>query len=268
MKISIIGAGTMGLGIAVHLAAYKHEVNLVAYKDKREEFEIQYTANKLIEKRYENKNTLENLVISKNLQVVENCDMIIECIIEDLDAKKLLVSKITKYINEKTIIASNTSSLLPSRIFEEVSNKERILGLHFFNPVFFMKLVEISKSDQLSEDVVQKVNKFAIDLDKTPVLVKESSGYIVNRLLIPYINEACKLIDEGVATIDDIDSAMMLGANHPIGPLKLSDMIGNEITLEILKNLDVNEISTTLLEKVKSQNLGRKTGKGFYTYNK
>lgn len=144
-----------------------------------------------------------------------------------------------------------------------------MLKFHFFNPVQIMKLIELVYTEKTDSSVLDKCKELSKQIDKTVVLVKNSPGFIVNRLLIPMINEASKIVDEGVATIEDVDAAMKLGANHPIGPLKLSDLIGNDITLAILNTLvDENDISKGLKAKVQSKELGRKTKKGFYDYKR
>jgi len=147
--------------------------------------------------------------------------------------------------------------------------KTSMLKFHFFNPVQIMKLIELVYTEKTDSSVLDKCKELSKQIDKTVVLVKNSPGFIVNRLLIPMINEASKIVDEGVATIEDVDAAMKLGANHPIGPLKLSDLIGNDITLAILNTLvDENDISKGLKAKVQSKELGRKTKKGFYDYKR
>ena len=158
----------------------------------------------------------------------------------------------------------------PKEIFKDLVDFQFVCGLHFFNPVNIMRLVEISYLEKTATSTVEFAKSFTKSLEKEYILVKDSPGFIVNRLLIPMINEAAKIFDEGIASIEDIDKAMKFGANHPLGPLKLSDLIGNDITLNILKSLENKlniEISESIKNKVLLKELGRKTKKGFYDYN-
>ena len=268
--ITVLGTGTMGKGIALEFLRYNFDVNLVATEDHLDLTEInEEIKNIMLKYEFDKIETLGSLTISKNLEVVSESILVIEVVAENIDIKRNLFKKIFEFIKEDTIVASNTSSLSINDIFEGIFPMNRVVGLHFFNPVQIMKLIELVYTEKTDSSVLDKCKELSKQIDKTVVLVKNSPGFIVNRLLIPMINEASKIVDEGVATIEDVDAAMRLGANHPIGPLKLSDLIGNDITLAILNTLvDENDISKGLKAKVQSKELGRKTKKGFYDYKR
>lgn len=270
--ITVIGTGTMGKGIAIELASYNFDVLLISMTDNFNEMsikrEIEDIANKF--KLQNIDDILHRISISNNISKISNSDLIIEAIVENLEMKRKMLTSIQEYVNKDTIIASNTSSLAITRIFEGIFKLDKVIGLHFFNPVQIMKLVEISYTNETSLDSKEFAINLIHKLKKEYVLVKDSPGFIVNRILIPMINEASKIIDEGIATAEDIDKAMKFGANHPIGPLKLSDLIGNDVTLSILKilseyNDDIN-ISSKLVELVDDNKNGRKTKHGYYEY--
>jgi len=270
--ISVLGTGVMGKGIAIEFARFNWNVQLVTITRRTGINTIRLEIEKMIDK-YKNINKYEilnNITISDDLSVVSNSDLIIEAIIEDLDAKRNLINNIKNYIKSEAIIASNTSSLSIKQIFEGIHDSSKALGLHFFNPVQVMKLVEIVYTSDTSEKTIKYAKEIVVSLGKEFVIAKDSPGFIVNRLLIPMINEASKIIDEGIATAEDIDKAMKLGANHPIGPLKLSDLIGNDVILSIIKTLHKNiknkSISEGLVNLVNENKLGRKTKIGFYNY--
>ena len=272
--IGIIGAGTMGKGIAIEFARFNHKVVLISVERHLSEQMLHDEVLRLTEKySFENKDDIINNIETTNVYSdLINCNLIIEAVSENLGKKRNALNEAKEFINKSSIVASNTSSLSIQEIFDGIIPLDRVVGLHFFNPVQIMKLVELSYLDKSSELTTSKAKVYAESLEKEVVLVKNSPGFIVNRLLIPMINEAARIVDEGIATIEDIDRAMKFGANHPMGPLKLSDLIGNDITLAILNVLkeknDNMEISNILKEKVKSSQLGRKSGIGFYEYRK
>lgn len=268
--ITVLGTGTMGKGIALEFLKHNFNVNLVATEKHLDLTKISEEIQEIMSRFEIDKiKSGGSLTISNNFQVVSESGLVIEAIAEDLEVKRNLFKTITPYLKDNSIIASNTSSLSIKEIFEGIIPLDRVVGLHFFNPVQVMKLIELVHTDGTSMNTLDQCRKVAAKINKTVVLVKDSQGFIVNRLLIPMINEASKIIDEGIATIEDVDTAMKLGANHPIGPLKLSDLIGNDITLAILNTLlDDQDISKGLKDKVRSNDLGRKTKKGFYDYRK
>lgn len=215
---------------------------------------------------------LGNLFITENLEDAKNSDFVIEALIEELNIKKEYFKKLDELCKKEAILSTNTSSLSITEIAAVTNRPEKIMGVHFFNPVNRMKLVEIIKGISFSEQSLEIVKKIIKSLDKDFVIVNEIPGFIVNRLLIPMINEAISLLEQNIASIEDIDKAMMLGANHPLGPLALSDLIGNDVVLKIMDSIytetkDTKYRATYLLRKyVSSGMLGRKTKQGFYKY--
>ena len=272
--IGIIGAGTMGKSIAVEFARYGHSVLLISYQRHLSQEELYIEIAKLTDKfGFENKHEImNNIVESNSFELLNKCDIIIEAVAENIDIKRNAMFDVQKYINKEAIITSNTSSLSIRDIFEGIFPLENVMGLHFFNPVQVMKLVELSYLPETSKYKIDYIYDTVVKLDKEVVRVKNSPGFIVNRLLIPMINEATKIVQEGIASIEDVDKAMKFGANHPMGPLKLSDLIGNDVTLAIMKSLKEHDqsivISDLLKKTVDNKHLGRKTKKGFYEYNK
>ncbi|MDR2568855.1 MAG: 3-hydroxybutyryl-CoA dehydrogenase [Oscillospiraceae bacterium] len=279
MKVGVIGAGTMGAGIAqVFAQTDGYEVTLcditaeIASKGKNNiasrlaglvskgKFDL-ITADKILSR-----------ITTGTIEAAADCELIIEATIEDMTAKKALFASLSKICNKNTIFVSNTSSLS----ITEISNglDRPVIGMHFFNPAPVMKLVEITPGLGVPEVTAQKVKNIAEDIGKVPVMLKESAGFIVNRLLIPMINEAIDLYAKDIATAEDIDTAMKLGANHPMGPLEIGDLVGLDVCLAIMEVLqkeidDKKYHPHPYLEKmVQDGMLGRKSGKGFYEYGK
>ena len=277
MKIGIIGAGTMGSGIAQTFA--QNDAFQVVLCSSSVESAARGKAK--IEKRIAGRvakgkmtQACADSILSRidvgELNCLADCDMVIESVTEDLAKKQEIFGKISGIVKPQCILASNTSSLSITEIGADVSNP--VIGMHFFNPAPVMKLVEIIPGLNTSRETVDTVSQIAKDLGKVPVEVKENAGFVVNRVLIPMINEAIGLYAEGVASTEGIDTAMKLGANHPMGPLELGDFIGLDVCLAIMEVL-YNETGDSkyrphpLLRKmVRGGWLGVKAGKGFYHY--
>lgn len=215
---------------------------------------------------------IEKVFCCIELATVSNSGLIIEAIAEDFVAKMELFSNLAEFIGESAIVASNTSSLSITAFASVLPNPQNVVGLHFFNPAPIMELVEIVVGHETHPEIVNKLQTLTKALGKAPVVVKEAPGFVVNRMLIPMINEAVSILAEGVATAEDIDKAMKFGAHHPMGPLALADLIGNDVNLSIMETLysetgDPKYRAHPLLRKmVRANHLGRKTKKGFFEY--
>lgn len=280
MKIGVIGSGTMGSGIAQTLAK-KHEVLLSDISSEIVEksiLKIEKGLSKLVSKERmteEDKDSiLKNIKVASSLKDMDCCDVVVEASTENLDVKKKIFKELSEVCTGNTIFATNTSSLSITEIATSTDRPEQVIGMHFFNPVPVMKLVEVINGKKTSKDVTDKIMELAKEVGKTPVLVEEGPGFVVNRILIPMINEAIGILADGFASKEDIDAAMKLGANHPMGPLALGDLIGLDVCLAIMEVLyrefaDPKYRPHPLLRKmVRAGQLGMKTKEGFYNYNK
>lgn len=276
-NVGVIGAGTMGQGIANAFATAGYNVTVCDIKIEWAQNGINKIGAKLDKLVSREKITAEKAEgIKASLTAGEykdlaDCDLIVEAVLEKMEIKKDLFKTLDEICKEDCIFGTNTSSLSVTEIANGI--KHNVIGMHFFNPADRMKLVEVISGENTPVETKEAIIECSKSLGKTPVEVAEGPGFVVNRILIPMINEACFIYQEGLASVEDIDTAMKLGANHPMGPLALGDLIGLDIVLDVMEVLytetgDSKYRPCTLLKKmVRAGKLGQKTKQGFYSYN-
>ena len=281
-QIAVIGSGTMGIGIAHVMAQFGLKVSLIDLNEKiltESKKIISINIDRQIRKGVINvkqkKNILSNITFTKEFnESVKNVELVVEAVPENFKLKKKLIKDLDSICKSDVIISSNTSSLSISSLADKARYSERIIGMHFMNPVPVMPLVEIVVGNSTSQKTIDLIKALTKKINKSPLLVMDSPGFVSNRILLPMINEAIETLSQGVADVYSIDQIMKLGMGHPMGPLRLADLIGLDVCLSVLKVLENGfgekkySPNQLLIKMVKEGNLGYKTKRGFYGYDK
>ena len=280
-KVAVIGGGTMGLDIAQVFARSGYDVVVRDINDdiiQKSETRLNKSLDKLVSKGKMDEigkmAIADKITFTTDLNLAADADLVVEAAIENLDIKKSIFAELDKICKSETILASNTSSISITDMASSTKRPEKFIGMHFFNPATVMKLVEVIRGTHTSDETCTAIVELSKAIGKEPVEVNEAPGFVVNKILIPMINEACDLVYTGVASVEGIDTAMKLGANHPMGPLALGDLIGLDVAVAILDVLFAEthdskyKCSLLLRKMVRAGKLGRKTGVGFYDYTK
>lgn len=279
MNIGIIGSGTMGNGIAHVFSLYSHKVILVDVNEKILNNALE-TISKNMNRQFskghitqsEVNSAIDNIEISTNIEKMHCCDLIIEAVKEDYNIKSEIFKKLDTICNSKTIFASNTSSISIDHLSSKLNRKDKFIGMHFMNPVPIMKLIEVVKGKETSLDTINFIKDLSRSIDKIPIECNDSPGFVSNRILMPMINEAAFCYMEGVADPEAIDSIMKLGMGHPMGPLRLADLIGIDVCVYIMNVLydgltdEKYKPCPILNDMIEKNKLGNKTKEGFYRY--
>ena len=280
-NITIIGAGTMGNGIAHAFAQKNYKVTIVDISNESLEkaiTTITKNLDRMLSKEkiseQEKNDTLANINTTTDFQTgVENSDLVVEAATENVDLKLKIFKDLDQICQEHTILSTNTSSISITQIANQTNRKDKIIGMHFMNPVPIMKLVEVIRGKETSDEVTSQIMELSKKLDKIPVEVNDAPGFVANRILMPMINEAIHTLKENVSGVEEIDTVMILGMSHPMGPLHLADFIGLDVCLSILEVMyngfenDKYKPCSLLVDMVNKGNLGIKSGKGFYDYS-
>ena len=279
-KIVVIGGGTMGLDIAQVFAKKGFDVVVRDISDEiiqASEARLNKSLDKLVAKGKMDEAgkaaITGKIAFTTDLNLAADADLVVEAAIENLDIKKGIFAELDKICKPETILASNTSSISITAIAAATKRADKFIGMHFFNPATVMKLIEVIRGANTSQETFDTIYALSQEIGKDPIEVAEAPGFVVNKILIPMINEAADLVYTGVATAEDVDKAMKLGANHPMGPLALGDLVGLDVCLAIMDTLynethDSKYRASLLMRKlVRAGHLGRKTGKGFFDYS-
>jgi len=278
-KVGIIGNGSMGGGIAQTAAQHGYDVIMIGRRQESLDKAVAKIAGSL-QKRIdkgkmapeEKDSVLSRICCSLSMEDAAQCDIVIEAIAEVIGDKIEAFTRLEQIVSPECILATNTSSLSLTEIASHMKDDTRLVGIHFFNPVPAMKLVEIVRTETVSEEVVNAAAAFAESLGKTTILAKDTPGFIVNYLQYPFRLNAMRMLEKGIASAKDIDTAAKLGLGHPMGPLELQDMVGLDVTYNATKSIyektgdPAMQPPKILKDKVEAGELGRKTGKGFYDY--